>query len=74
MYVRRSPGSPSKWRATRSPRPADRGEVYVLDKAGTFTAVPVSTGIADLGFTQITGGNLSEGQQVVVGRRAGAGT
>lgn len=58
----------------RSPRPADRGEVYVLDKAGTFTAVPVSTGIADLGFTQITGGNLSEGQQVVVGRRAGAGT
>ncbi|WP_158044602.1 efflux RND transporter periplasmic adaptor subunit [Skermanella pratensis] len=58
----------------RAPRPADRGEVYVLDKSGTFTAVPVSTGIADLGFTQITGGNLSEGQQVVVGRRAGAGT
>ncbi|EWY40380.1 hemolysin secretion protein D [Skermanella stibiiresistens SB22] len=51
-----------------------QGEVYVMDKSGSFVAVPVSTGIADLAFTQITGGNLTEGQQVVVGRRAGAGT
>jgi hypothetical protein len=48
--------------------------VYVLDKAGTFTAVPVATGISDTAFTEITGGTLAEGQQVVIGRRPGAGT
>ncbi|UEM22665.1 efflux RND transporter periplasmic adaptor subunit [Skermanella mucosa] len=78
LRFRPAPAEPTPRQAPatepRVPKPANRGEVYVLDKAGTFTAVPVSTGIADLGFTQITGGDLSEGQQVVVGRRAGAGT
>jgi HlyD family secretion protein len=63
--------------ATASPRRSGQGEVYVLGTNGTFTAVPVTIGIADTTFTEIASGTLTEGQQVVVGRRAvvgGAGT
>ena len=64
--------------ATASPRRGKgQGEVYVLDGKGTFTPVPVTIGITDTAFTEISGGTLIEGQQVIVGRRAsasGAGT
>lgn len=45
----------------------------MLDSKGTFTAVPVKVGIADTGFSEIAGGTLTEGQQVVVGRKPSAG-
>ena len=55
------------------PRHSGQGEVYVLGTRGTFTTVPVTIGIADAAFTEIVGGNLSEGQHVAVGRRPGNG-
>jgi HlyD family secretion protein len=76
--VLRVPSAALRFRPTPSlpspaPRRAGESEVYVLDSKGLFTAVPVKVGIADTGFSEIAGGTLTEGQQVVVGRKPSAG-
>jgi HlyD family secretion protein len=74
--VLRVPSAALRFRPTpagATPRRSGQGEVYVLGINGTYTAVPVTTGIVDTAFTEITGGTLTEGQQVVVGRRAAPG-
>ena len=58
--------------ATVSPshRRSGQGEVYVLGNQGTFTAVPVTTGIADTAFTEIAVvRHADQERQVVIGRR-----
>ena len=44
-----------------------RGRVWVLDSAGKPKAVPIQLGISDGTFTEVTGGDLAEQQQVLVG-------
>jgi HlyD family secretion protein len=70
LRFRPTPPTPSP---TPTPRRNGESEVYVLDAKGMFTAVPVKVGIADTGFSEIAGGTLTEGQQVVVGRKPTAG-
>ena len=41
--------------------------VYVLDAQGQPQAVQVKTGISDANHVEITGGNLTEGREVVTG-------
>lgn len=43
------------------------GRVYVLDEAGQPKPVPVTLGPSDGAFTELVGGELSEGAQVVTG-------
>jgi HlyD family secretion protein len=44
-----------------------RGRVWVLDAAGKPRAVTVRLGISDGTFTEVTGGDLTDQQQVIVG-------
>jgi HlyD family secretion protein len=46
--------------------PATGSRVWVLDPAGGLHAVPVTTGISDDRFTEISGGGIEPGQHVVV--------
>lgn len=41
--------------------------VWTLSKNGQLKAIPVETGISDDVFTQIAGGDIEEGQEIVVG-------
>lgn len=51
---------------------ADARQVWVL-RDGRAAAVPVSTGLSDGRTTEIVGGELQAGQQVIVDQRSGAG-
>jgi HlyD family secretion protein len=44
-----------------------RGRVWVLDSAGKPKAVQIQLGISDGTFTEVTGGDLADQQQVLVG-------
>jgi HlyD family secretion protein len=44
-----------------------RGRVWVLDATGKPKAVPIQLGISDGTLTEVTGGDLAEQQQVLVG-------
>jgi HlyD family secretion protein len=46
--------------------------VWVLDGAGRPRAVNVRTGLTDGTYTQLVGGDLQEGAQVIVGTQSGA--
>jgi len=48
------------------------GRVWVLDNAGRPRAVNVRTGLSDGTYTQLVGGDLQEGAQVIVGMQSGA--
>jgi HlyD family secretion protein len=48
-------------------RGGTRGRVWVLDPAGKPSSIPVQLGISDGTFTEITGGDLADQQQVIVG-------
>lgn len=48
------------------------GRVWVLDAAGRPRAVNVRTGLTDGTYTQLVGGDLQEGAQVIVGTQSGA--
>jgi HlyD family secretion protein len=50
-----------------TPRQGVPGRVYVLDGAGQPKAVPVMLGPTDGAFTELLGGEVKEGTQVVVG-------
>jgi HlyD family secretion protein len=55
-----------------------RGRVWVLDAAGKPTSIPIQLGISDGTNTEVTGGDITEQQQVLVGvggdRAPGAST
>ena len=53
--------------AAASPRPSGQGVVWIGDASGQPRAVDVSLGLNDGRSTEITGGNLREGQAVLVG-------
>ena len=44
-----------------------RGRVWVLDATGKPKPVPIQLGISDGTFTEVTGGDLADQQQVIVG-------
>jgi HlyD family secretion protein len=48
------------------------GRVWVLDGAGKPQAVNVRTGLSDGTYTQLVGGDVQEGAQVIVGTQSGA--
>jgi HlyD family secretion protein len=48
------------------------GRVWVLDNAGRPQAVNVRTGLTDGTYTQLVGGDLQQGAQVIVGTQSGA--
>jgi HlyD family secretion protein len=48
------------------------GRVWVLDNTGRPRAVNVRTGLSDGTYTQLVGGDLQEGAQVIVGTQSGA--
>ena len=48
------------------------GRVWVLDSAGRPQAVNVRTGLTDGTYTQLVGGDLQQGAQVIVGTQSGA--
>jgi HlyD family secretion protein len=48
-------------------RGGTRGRVWVADPEGKPKAVPIQVGISDGTFTEVTGGNLTEQEQVIVG-------
>jgi len=48
------------------------GRVWVLDNTGRPGAVNVRTGLTDGTYTQLVGGDLQEGAQVIVGMQSGA--
>ena len=50
-----------------APRQGVPGRVYVLDEAGQPKAVPVVLGPTDGAFTELLGGEVRDGTQVVVG-------
>jgi HlyD family secretion protein len=52
--------------ATRSSRKASEPVVWVLGENGKLRGVPVKLGLSDGTFTEITGGSLEPGDQVVV--------
>jgi len=47
--------------------PANAAVLWYLNAAGTLSAIPVRTGIADDQRTEVTGEGLREGMQVIVG-------
>lgn len=52
-----------------SDQPKNSPVVWSLLKNGRLRAVPVETGISDDEFTQILGGDLKKGQEIVIGVR-----
>jgi HlyD family secretion protein len=50
---------------------ARTGQVWVLDPRGTPTPVVVTLGITDGSWTEVTGGDVTEGTPVLVGLRGG---
>ncbi|MDH5534958.1 MAG: efflux RND transporter periplasmic adaptor subunit, partial [Betaproteobacteria bacterium] len=55
-------------------RAATRGRVWVLDEAGKPNAVNVRLGLSDGSFSELIGGSLSEGTQLIVGTAGPAGS
>jgi len=51
---------------------ATRGRVYVLDADGKPQSVPVRLGISDGSMTELVGGGLQPGQDIIVGLQGGA--
>jgi HlyD family secretion protein len=56
----------------RSGRSTAAGRVWVLDAAGAPRAVNLRTGLTDGTYTEVVGGDLPEGAQVIVGTQSGA--
>jgi HlyD family secretion protein len=52
--------------------PSAAGRVWVLDDAGKPRAANVRTGLTDGTYTEVVGGDLQEGAQVIVGTQSGA--
>ncbi len=54
-------------RPVRASQPAGTKVVWKLGASGDPEAVPVQTGISDGNFTELTGGELKDGDEVVIG-------
>jgi HlyD family secretion protein len=53
-------------------RPQDRSRVWMQDETGKLKMVFIRTGVTDNSFTEITGGDLQEGMEVITGENAQA--
>ncbi len=53
-------------------RTRDRARVWIQDEAGKLRMVFIRTGVTDNSFTEITGGDLKEGQEIITGENAQA--
>jgi HlyD family secretion protein len=49
----------------------DRSRVWIEDKNGKLRMVFIQTGVTDNIYTEITGGDIKEGQEVIVGENGG---
>jgi len=58
--------------AETTSRQAARGRVFVLDDKGQPRPVALRLGLSDGAMTEVLGGDLTEGQQVLVGATGGA--
>jgi HlyD family secretion protein len=52
-------------------RMRDRSRVWIEDKNGKLRMVFIQTGVTDNIYTEITGGDIKEGQEVIVGENGG---
>jgi HlyD family secretion protein len=48
-------------------RARDRARVWIQDETGKLKMVAIRTGVTDNTFTEITGGDIKEGQEVITG-------
>jgi HlyD family secretion protein len=48
-------------------RMRDRARVWIQDENGKLNMVSIRTGVTDNAFTEITGGDIKEGQEVITG-------
>ncbi len=48
----------------------DRARVWIQDETGKLKMVSIRTGVTDNTYTEITGGDLKEGQEVITGENA----
>lgn len=53
-------------------RSQDRSRVWMQDETGKLKMVFIRTGVTDNSFTEITGGDIKEGQEVITGENAQA--
>ncbi|UCE42494.1 MAG: efflux RND transporter periplasmic adaptor subunit [Candidatus Aminicenantes bacterium] len=49
-------------------RMRNRARVWIQDETGKLRMVSIRTGVTDNAFTEITGGDLKEGQEVITGK------
>ncbi len=52
-------------------RMKDRARVWIEDENGKLRMVFIRTGVTDNIYTEITGGNIEEGQEVIIGENGG---
>ena len=57
--------------ASRGGGAASSGRVWIADEAGKLKAVDVRLGLSDGSYTELVGGELGEGAQIVVGMATG---
>lgn len=53
-------------------RMRDRARIWIQDDTGKLKMVFIRTGVTDNSFTEITGGDIEEGQEVITGENAQA--
>lgn len=49
----------------------DRSRVWIEDENGKLQMVFIQTGVTDNVYTEITGGDIKEGQEVIIGENGG---
>jgi HlyD family secretion protein len=79
FHLRATPGTPNSGRAPASssavsPQAQQLQTIYVLDDQGQPKAERIRAGISDPNYTEVLGGDLREGQKVVVGMKGGQAT
>lgn len=48
------------------------GRVWIEDEKGKLKPIFVKTGVTDNNYTEIVGGNLKEGQEIITGVASGS--
>jgi HlyD family secretion protein len=68
-----TPEQQARYDALRGARRAATGRVFVLGPDGKLKPVSIRLGITDGASTEVVGGDLQEGQDVIVGASGGTG-
>jgi HlyD family secretion protein len=63
----RAPNAALRFRLPGVPADRKTPQLWMLDATGRVRAAPITTGIADSLFTEITGGDVQEGDDAIVG-------